>query len=84
MSRRTRSALLLAMAATVVTACTTPAPPPPPVPPLPGQTSDSALPDWRGIVTRSDRSRFDRRDAAWRDALRQALRLSGSRDLASP
>lgn len=83
MSRRTRSALLLAMAVTVVTACATPAPPPPPVPPLPGQTSNNALPDWRGIVTRSDRSRFDRRDAAWRDALRQARSLSGSGDLAS-
>lgn len=83
MSRRTRSALLLAMVAAVVTACATPAPPPPPVPPLPGQTSDSALPDWRGIVTRSDRSRFDRRDAAWRDALRQARSLPGSGDLAS-
>lgn len=83
MSRRTRSALLLAMAATVVTACATPAPPPPPVPPMPGQTSDSALLDWRGIVTRSDRGRFDRRDAAWRDALRQARSLQGSGDLAS-
>ena len=55
MSRRTRSALLLAMAATVVTACATPAPPPPPVPPLPGQTSDSALPDWMAEMSDLDR-----------------------------
>jgi hypothetical protein len=78
-----RSSLLLAVGATALAACATPAPPVPPVPPLPGQTAETTLQDWRGIVTRADRDRFDRRDAAWRDALRQARSLSGSGDLAS-
>ncbi|PZO05669.1 MAG: DUF4893 domain-containing protein [Alphaproteobacteria bacterium] len=78
-----RSSLLIAVAAAALAACATLAPPVPPVPPLPGQTAENALPDWRGIVTRADRDRFDRRDAAWRDALRQARSLSGSGDLAS-
>ncbi|MGV9008339.1 DUF4893 domain-containing protein [Brevundimonas sp.] len=83
MPRLIRSCLSLAVAATALAACATPAPPVPPVPPLPGQTAETTLRDWRGIVTRADRERFDRRDAAWRDALRQARSLSGSGDLAS-
>ncbi len=83
MSHLIRSCLSLAIAATVLAACATPSPPVPPVPPLPGQTAETTLRDWRGIVTRADRDRFNRRDAAWRDALRQARSLSGSGDLTS-
>lgn len=83
MSRLIRSCLSLAIAAAVLAGCATPSPPVPPVPPLPGQTAETTLRDWRGIVTRADRERFDRRDAAWRDALRQARSLSGSGDLTS-
>ena len=83
MPRLIRSSLMLATVAAALAACATPAPPVPPVPPLPGQTAETTLRDWRGIVTRADRERFDRRDTAWRDALRQARSLSGSGDLAS-
>lgn len=83
MSRLFRSSVLLAIASAALAACATPAPPVPPVPPMPGQTAENALPDWRGIVTRADRARFNRTDAAWTQALRQARTLSGSGDLAS-
>ena len=41
------------------------------------------LRDWRSIITASDRDRYSRRDAAWRLALEQARRQTGSGDLSS-
>lgn len=52
-------------------------PPPPPPPPLIGLM----LADWRGLISDTDRSRYQRREAAWTVALEQARRLSGSGDL---
>ncbi len=68
-----------------VAACaTTPAAPPPPPPPSGpvGPASASVLPDWRTIITSTDRDRYQRRDAAWSLALQQAKRQAGSGDLA--
>jgi hypothetical protein len=48
-----------------------------------GSLTARALRDWRGIVRSNDRDRYARRDAAWRLALEQARRQSGSGDLAS-
>ena len=80
MTRLTRPSVLIALAALSVSACAT-VPPPPPVPGDPG--SGPVLRDWRGIVTASDRDRYNRLDAAWDLALQQARRQRGSGDLAS-
>ncbi len=75
MSRLSRSSALIVFASLVLAACASTPPPPPP----PG--GSSALRDWRGIVTSSDRDRYNRRDAAWSLALQQARRQPGSGDL---
>lgn len=80
MTRLTRPSVLIALAALSVSACAA-VPPPPPVPGDPG--SGPVLRDWRGIVTASDRDRYNRLDAAWDLALQQARRQRGSGDLAS-
>ncbi|HYC74144.1 DUF4893 domain-containing protein [Brevundimonas sp.] len=80
MPRSSRPLALIALAALSVSACaTTPSPPPPPGEPGAGPV----LRDWRGIVTASDRDRYERLDAAWSLALQQARRQRGSGDLAS-
>ena len=80
MPRLNRPLVLIALAALSVSACaTTPSPPPPPGEPGAGPV----LRDWRGIVTASDRDRYERLDAAWSLALQQARRQRGSGDLAS-
>ena len=61
---------------TLAACASTPAPPPPPSGPGGG-----VLRDWRGIVTATDRDRYQRRDAAWSLALQQARRQTGSGDL---
>lgn len=50
---------------------------------MPGETPDTALRDWRGVITPRDRDRYERRGAAWTQALRDANSLRGSGDLAS-
>jgi len=80
MTRLTRPSVLIALAALAVSACAS-TPPPPPGPGDPG--SGPVLRDWRGIVTASDRDRYNRLDAAWSLALQQARRQRGSGDLAS-
>ena len=80
MPRLSRPLVLIALAALSAAACATP-PPPPPIPAGPG--SGPVLRDWRGIVTASDRDRYNRLDAAWSLALQQARRQRGSGDLAS-
>lgn len=75
MSRLSRSSALIVLASLAVAACATTPPPPPP----PG--GSTALRDWRGIVTASDRDRYSRREAAWSLALQQARRQPGSGDL---
>jgi len=83
MPRLSRPLVLIALAALSVSACAT-VPPPPPPPPGPGGPGPGpVLRDWRGIVTASDRDRYNRLDAAWALALQQALRQRGSGDLAS-
>jgi hypothetical protein len=78
MSRLSRSSTLIAFAGLVLVACaSTPPPPPPPG----GSGGTAALRDWRGIVTSTDRDRYNRRDAAWSLALQQARRQAGSGDL---
>jgi len=64
-----------------VAACASTPPPPPPPPPSGG--NGAALMDWRGVITSSDRDRYQRRDAAWDLALQQARRQRGSGDLNS-
>jgi Domain of unknown function (DUF4893) len=44
-------------------------------------SSGAVLPDWRAIITATDRDRYARRDAAWSLALQQARRQPGSGDL---
>lgn len=78
MTRLTRPSVLIALAALSVSACAT-TPPPPPVPDGPG--AGPVLRDWRGVVTASDRDRYNRLDAAWSLATQQALRQRGSGDL---
>lgn len=80
MPRLSRPLVLIALAALSLSACAT-TPPPPPGPQGPG--SGPVLRDWRGIVTASDRERYNRLDAAWSLALQQARRQRGSGDLAS-
>lgn len=65
----------------LVAACASAPPPPPPPPPSGG--SAGVLMDWRGVITASDRDRYQRRDAAWDLALQQARRQRGSGDLNS-
>ena len=77
MSRLSRSSALIVLASLAVAACATTPPPPPPPPP----GGSTALRDWRGIVTASDRDRYSRREAAWSLALQQARRQPGSGDL---
>ena len=71
--------ILLLLTAPFVAGCAS-TPPPPPPPSGPGMV---ALRDWRSIITATDRDRYVRRDAAWRLALEQAQRQSGSGDLRS-
>lgn len=78
-----RRTAVLAAVILGVSACATMAPPPPPAPPMPGETPETALRDWRGVITASDRDRYQRLDAAWTQALREASTLRGSGDLAS-
>lgn len=74
-------------AAMSLAACAATPPPPPPAPTtttIPsGSINTGALRDWRGIVRSADRDRYARRDAAWRLALEQARRQTGSGDLSS-
>ena len=60
-------------------ACAT-TPPPPAPPPAPGA---AVLMDWRGVISSTDRDRYQRRQAAWDLALQQARRQKGSGDLNS-
>lgn len=76
-------AALLGAVVLGLSACATVAPPPPPAPPMPGETPETALRDWRGVITPRDRDRHQRLDAAWIQALREANSLHGSGDLAS-
>lgn len=83
-----RLAVPAVLAAATLSACAATAVPPPPPPPAPPPSSVgvSATPrptlrDWRGLITAADRDRYQRRDAAWTLALRQARRQPGSGDL---
>ncbi len=77
MSRLRLGPALVCTAALTVAACAaTPAPPPPP-----SGSGGGVLRDWRGIITATDRDRYQRRDAAWSLALQQARRQQGSGDL---
>jgi hypothetical protein len=80
MLRLFRPSVLIVLVTASMAACAT-TPPPPPGPDGPG--SGPVLRDWRGIVTASDRDRYNRLDAAWSLALQQARRQRGSGDLAS-
>ena len=60
-------------------ACAT-TPPPPAPPPAPGA---AVLMDWRGVISSTDRDRYQHRQAAWDLALQQARRQKGSGDLNS-
>ncbi|GAA0642821.1 DUF4893 domain-containing protein [Brevundimonas lenta] len=84
MLRLFRLSVIVSVAAAVLAACaSTPPPPPPPPPPIatPGGSTEGVLRDWRSIITRFDRDRYNRRDAAWTLALQQARRQPGSGDL---
>jgi len=74
--------VLSLLAALAAAACAT-TPPAPPPPPPEGPADGPVLRDWRGVVTASDRARYERLDAAWDLALQQARRQRGSGDLAS-
>ena len=78
MLRLSRPLVLMALAVLSVSACAA-TPPPPPAPD--GPASGPVLRDWRGVVTASDRDRYNRLDAAWSLALQQARRQRGSGDL---
>src|SRR5690606_34253457 len=79
---RTSSLLASSLLASAILAgcATTPPPPPPPpppsmtVPPAPDAPVGAVLDDWRGVITASDRDRYQRRAAAWTLALEQASR----------
>ncbi len=77
---RNLTALLVAAALPALAAACASAPPAPPPPPRLGPTGE-VLPDWRALITSTDRDRYARRDAAWRLALEQARRQPGSGDL---
>ncbi len=70
-----------------VAGCQTLAPPPPPPPlPLAGETGGdlSSLPrDWRGLIVPGDLDRYQRLEAAWTLALKQAREMPGSGNLRS-
>ena len=74
---------LLALSLALLLAACASTPPPPPPPPPPSDTGAAILRDWRSIITSNDRDRYVRRDAAWRLALEQARRQTGSGDLGS-
>lgn len=84
MLRLIRLSVIASVAAAVLAACaSTPPPPPPPPPPAatPGGSTTGVLRDWRSIITRFDRDRYNRQGAAWTLALQQARRQPGSGDL---
>tara|TARA_R110000868_G_scaffold129972_2_gene339323 strand:- start:1838 stop:2497 length:660 start_codon:yes stop_codon:yes gene_type:complete len=78
---RLRLSIAAAVAAVTVSACAATPPPPPPPPTGPAGQPGPVLRDWRTIITRTDRDRYNRRDAAWTLALQQVRRLPGSGDL---
>lgn len=80
---RTLVPSLLATALLASCATTPPPPPPPPPPSAPDAPSGVVLSDWRGVITATDRDRYQRRDAAWTLALQQAKRQPGSGDLSA-
>ena len=80
MLRLFRPSVLAVLAAAALSACAT-TPPPPPIPGGPG--AGPVLRDWRGIVTATDRDRYNRLASAWSLALQQARRQRGSGDLAA-
>lgn len=65
----------LLLLTTLIAGCAAPAASPPPPPPSPG----AVLPDWRAVVTATDRDRLRRTEAAWGLALEQARRGSPDR-----
>ncbi|ALJ09337.1 DUF4893 domain-containing protein [Brevundimonas sp. DS20] len=73
----------LALAGLLALAACASTPPPPPPPPPPSSGTGGVLMDWRGVITSTDRDRYQRRDAAWDLALQQARRQRGSGDLNS-
>lgn len=75
--------ILGACAATPPSSGVLPPEPAYPAPPPPPRGSTGAQLDWRAIITPADRDRYQRRDAAWRLALEQAHRQTGSGDLSS-
>jgi hypothetical protein len=77
-----RRAVFAALAASLaLSACAASTPPAPP--PGPGGPAAAVPMDWRGVITATDRDRYQRRDAAWSLALQQARRQRGSGDLDS-
>lgn len=79
---RTGSAALAVVGAMVLSGCATHnfgevAPPPPP------PSSGTVLADWRGLISSDDRGRYQRRDQAWKLALEQSRRQTGSGDLSA-
>lgn len=80
---RTLVPSLLATALLASCATTPPPPPPPPPPSAPDAPNGVVLSDWRGVITATDRDRYQRRDAAWTLALQQAKRQPGSGDLSA-
>lgn len=71
------------LATALLASCATTPPPPPPPPSAPDAPSGAVLSDWRGVITATDRDRYQRRDAAWTLALQQAKRQPGSGDLSA-
>lgn len=71
------------LATALLASCATTPPPPPPPPSAPDAPSGVVLSDWRGVITATDRDRYQRRDAAWTLALQQAKRQPGSGDLSA-
>ena len=68
-----------------LSACATAAPPPPPPPPglvVGSGEGGRFLRDWRGVIQPQDLDRYQRLDAAWETALRQARQERGSGSLA--
>ncbi|MAL56758.1 MAG: hypothetical protein CL682_06245, partial [Brevundimonas sp.] len=55
----------LALAGLLALAACASTPPPPPPPPPPSSGTGGVLMDWRGVITSTDRDRYQRRDAAW-------------------
>lgn len=83
-ARGPRALIPSLLATALLASCaTTPPPPPPPPPSVPDAPSGAVLSDWRGVITASDRDRYQRRDAAWTLAMQQARRQPGSGDLSA-